>query len=64
MKSFSSAYRSTVENDFAKSKQRHGFLDESRGVLHTFYFLFAEKVNYSSISLYLSACGRPTFSTI
>ncbi|MEE1048157.1 MAG: hypothetical protein U0M60_12140 [Clostridia bacterium] len=64
MKSFSSLYNGTAENDFAKSKQRHGFLDESRGVLHTFYFLFAEKINHFSISLYLSACGRPTFSTV
>ena len=29
-----------------------------------FYFLFAEKVNHFSFSLYLSACSRPTFSTV
>ena len=35
VKLFSSAYWCTVENNFAKSKQRCGFLDESRTVLYT-----------------------------
>ena len=37
VKSFSSLYDGTTENDFAKSKQRRGFLDEILAVLNVVY---------------------------
>ena len=57
VKLFSSAYMSTVENNFAESKQWCGFLDENR----TIFMLF---ISYplNQKSFFLSpACDRPVF---
>ena len=61
MKSFSSAYSGTPENDFTKSKQRQGKLDVSLPFLCKFIRIFRNKTSYNFPFLSFLLAVEPVF---